>query len=47
MEDRDEFLTARQLSKVLQVSESRVSQIRSQALKRLREELTEAGEVGG
>jgi len=38
-----EELNLRQVGEVLQVSESRVSQIRSQALKRLRQELAEAG----
>ena len=38
-----EELNLRQVGEVLQVSESRVSQIRSQALKRLRQELAGAG----
>jgi RNA polymerase sigma factor FliA len=38
-----EELNLRQVGEVLQVSESRVSQIRSQALKRLRQELSDAG----
>jgi RNA polymerase sigma factor FliA len=38
-----EELNLRQVGEILQVSESRVSQIRSQALKRLRQELAEAG----
>ena len=39
-----EELNLRQVGEVLQVSESRVSQIRSQALKRLREELAASTE---
>jgi len=35
-----EELNLRQVGEVLQVSESRVSQIRSQALRRLREEIS-------
>ena len=38
-----EELNLRQVGEILQVSESRVSQIRSQALKRLRQELAESG----
>jgi RNA polymerase sigma factor FliA len=38
-----EELNLRQVGEVLQVSESRVSQIRSQALKRLRQELAGTG----
>jgi RNA polymerase sigma factor for flagellar operon FliA len=41
-----EELNLRQVGEVLQVSESRVSQIRSQALRRLRGELAKSA-VGG
>jgi RNA polymerase sigma factor FliA len=41
-----EELNLRQVGEVLQVSESRVSQIRSQALKRLRQELAESAVSG-
>jgi RNA polymerase sigma factor FliA len=41
-----EELNLRQVGEVLRVSESRVSQIRSQALKRLRAELAEASKTG-
>jgi RNA polymerase sigma factor for flagellar operon FliA len=37
-----EELNLRQVGEVLQVSESRVSQIRSQALRRLREEISKS-----